>query len=493
MQKLNRVYGPSGDNSLEYIGLAIQDSLFRSIKKYRRLSKECNEYEIVEKYKNHDFFSKIIRYGKIYDFSSRKNSEGDEFLRFVFEPFKKVLADRRKSDCLFQICHLEKYRDFFTQLIRYYQKIQFTGSSPLLKMGVELDSNGEVKEAKAYFALKSYDNKSDTLGKWHRYADCKNIIDESLRLLGMQSLNGQFLKIAIEMEKIYFFPVFLGVNFSENYMELKVYYQTCFPDYSGEYILKAEDKLAGLLFCDPEEFRILNAGCLKDNLFIDGVSYSVIKNKNGELSTAVWKPYYTVYTGKLIRTRKMDYYNFEQENIHDLDFCKYKEVLLVNNDDQPVGMMNENPAHKNGCRHRAFSIYLCDENGNIIMKRTTDGQESRFTCICHGHPFTEYLKEEAESCFSAEYDRFSVELKEISVAAYIEKDQNGIMENEIDHILIGKFNGKVDEVQSSEMISIPVPVLLKSLQNEPEKYTLRFQKEIKKVIGYLMGDIKNGR
>lgn len=70
MEKAYRRYGLSGDESLEYIGLIIQDNICSGTKVYRRLSEQCDEYEIVEDYKNLDFFKKIVVFAQIYDFSS---------------------------------------------------------------------------------------------------------------------------------------------------------------------------------------------------------------------------------------------------------------------------------------------------------------------------------------------------------------------------------------------------------------------------------------
>ena len=496
MEKACRRYGPSGDESLEYIGLIIQNNICSGTKVYRRLSEQCNEYEIVEDYKNLDFFKKIVTFAQIYDFSSRKDNEGRDYMRLVFLPFKNVLSNEKKFDELLRLCQLYDYKNYFMQLLSFYACIEFTGTSPLLKMGVELDDKGNVLEAKVYFALKSYDDQYDTLGRWHKYLDCKKIIDESLQLLGMQTLEKQFLHVAINLEKIYYFPVFMGVNFSEDYTEMKVYYQSCFPDYTRDKILYYENELTKNILLTSEQFIKLNNKYLEKDLFIDGISYSIIKDQNQRFSTPIWKPYYTMYTKDLVIKREIDYYNYEPTVIEDLDYKQYQEVLLVDEKDRPLGTMNKNVAHRLGARHRAFSVFLHDGKKNMIIQKrsaTKYHSPSLWTNTCCSHPFTKFIREEAIFRLKEELGIKNIQLKEIFTFSYNEEVGNGLIENEIDHVFVGKYEGKIELnlEETDEIMYIPFPTLLDRINKEPEKYTIWFRMTASRVIDYLIKETED--
>ena len=265
-QELEQVmteYGPDGDQSLEYYGLVIQDGECRSAKLYRRASRKSDEAELIAKYQNQSFFQAVIQYAKIYDFSLRRDEAGMTYMRLVFLPFKDVLRSEERFAQLLDLCHLNCDSAYFKQLTAYYHEMEFTGLSPLLKMGVELSESGEVLEAKAYFALKSYDDIYDNLGKRHLYDSCRHLVDKSLSLLQMGDLSDSFAEIAERLERIQYYPIFTGVNFADGYVEIKVYYETCFSSYDSATILHQENALAAMMLPEAAEMEEMHQGILK--------------------------------------------------------------------------------------------------------------------------------------------------------------------------------------------------------------------------------------
>lgn len=494
MQESCEQYGFSGDNSLEYVGLVIKDNVCSSTKIYRRLSNESDEKELVEKYKNLKFFKGIINFAKIYDFSVRNDGDDKEYIRMVFAPFKSVIDDVCKFEQLLNLCCLNNYKSYFSQLIEYYREIEFTGTSPLLKMGVELDITGKLLEAKAYFALKSYDDRYDTLGKRYRYSQCRKLVDKSLSILKMDCKSEQFLKTAAEMEKNYYFPIFTGVNFSEKYVEMKVYYETCFPDYKNYIIRNYENQLSRMMLSNPEALIELNEKYLEQGLFLDCISYSVIKYTNScgeEFSTPIWKPYYLLYTNELAKRRAVDYYYYEKLSAPCVNYDDYKQVLLVDENDNPIGTMDKTEAHLVGKRHRAFSVFLHDGKGNMIIQKRAASKyhsPSLWTNACCSHPFTDFIKEEAQLRMKEELGIENVDLHEVFSFSYNEKVGKGLIENEIDHIFVGEYCAaiKVNPEEAEEIKSVPFQELLESVRSKPKIYTVWFRIVIDRVIDYLM-------
>ena len=46
-----------------------------------------------------------------------------------------------------------------------------------------------------------------------------------------------------------------------------------------------------------------------------------------------------------------------------------EQVILVNTDDQPIGLMNKLEAHQKGVLHRAFSVFITNKQGEIMLQQ----------------------------------------------------------------------------------------------------------------------------
>lgn len=492
-------YGIDGDQSLEYYGLVIQSGVCSSSKIYRQLSKTCDESSIIEKHKNLPFFQNVIRLAKIYDFSVRYNDEGNAFFRLVFAPFKKVLESEELFSELICLCHLEQYSFYFRKLIAYYNHIRFTGRSPLLKMGIELGENGNVLEAKAYFALKSYDDRYDPVGKRFCYTQCRHLVDKSLELLDMSDLSEAFAETARQLEKLEYYPVFTGINFSEQYIEMKVYYETCFSDYVFDRILVSENELSSLMLGQSDaELTLMHSEIQDMGAFIDCVSYSVLRYKSAKHSDiTLWKPYYLALNDRLISTRIFERPQYDEMHPMNSDLESFKSVLLVSEQDEPQGFMQKQEAHKKGVLHRAFSVFLHDGNGNMLIQQRAEHKYHSpllWTNACCSHPLTDHVFEEASVRLSEELGLYDIELKELYTFHYLANVGNGLTENELDHVLIGICTQmpQFDKSEVEDQKYIPFDELLKDVQQAPEKYTVWFRLTVERVIHKIREEESNG-
>ena len=69
-------------------------------------------------------------------------------------------------------------------------------------------------------------------------------------------------------------------------------------------------------------------------------------------------------------------------------------VLLVSPLDAPLGTCSKQQAHMEGKLHRAFSIFLTDGNGNILLQRralTKYHSGGLWTNACCSHPVGDVL------------------------------------------------------------------------------------------------------
>ena len=136
-------------------------------------------------------------------------------------------------------------------------------------------------------------------------------------------------------------------------------------------------------------------------------------------------------------------------------------VILVNKNDKKIGLMPKMEAHKKGVLHRAFSVFIFNnKNELMIQKRNINKYHSPglWTNTCCSH------QKDGESNINAGKRRlleemgFCVELNEIGSFIYNVGVDNGLIEHELDYILVGKYNGNVkinsDEVDNWKWMSL---------------------------------------
>lgn len=486
-------YGPDGDGSLEYIGMVVKNGEVDSLKEYRRLSNKANENEMVSAYKDSVFFQRIVNFAKIYDFSKRIDEEGKEYLRMVFAPYKNVLANENKIYELLKLCKIESKEKFVKTLIDYYSELQFTGTSPLLKMGVELDCNGNLVETKFYFALRSYDEQNDCYGRRFRYSECKDVVEKSLELLGFTKDEDEFVRISERMEEYGYYPVFTGVNMAKEYSEMKVYYETCFSDYTEENILRSENAILDIMLNDAKGWHSNNEKYIKNGLFLDCLSYSVIKKNEGDSSEIIkdiWKPYYLIYTDALRKARQVDRYHYDIKKVASINLEDYRNVLLVDETDAPIDIVPKLEAHINPKLHRAFSVFLIDKEGRIVIQKRASCKyhsPGLWTNACCSHPITRNICQEASIRVNEELGVSCYDLEEIFSFIYKEEVGRGLTEYEYDHVLVGYVDDEIimDPKEVEEIKHISLDELKKSVNEEKEKYTAWFIIAISRAIEYL--------
>lgn len=122
------------------------------------------------------------------------------------------------------------------------------------------------------------------------------------------------------------------------------------------------------------------------------------------------------------------------------------EVILVDENDQQTGVMEKLEAHRKGLLHRAFSVFILNSEGEMLLqKRALNKYHSPglWTNTCCSHPMPGELTIDAASRRLMEEMGFSCHLKEIESFKYHAPFDNGLIEHEYDHILIGHHNGEV--------------------------------------------------
>ncbi len=159
---------------------------------------------------------------------------------------------------------------------------------------------------------------------------------------------------------------------------------------------------------------------------------------------------------------------------------KEEEVILVNEFDEQIGLMPKLEAHEKAVLHRAFSVFILNENNEIMLQQRAHQKYHSpllWTNTCCSHQRNGETNIEAGSRRLFEEMGFKVELKELFHFIYKAPFDNGLTEHELDHVMIGYFNGNPiinpDEVEDWKWMKIQ-DVKEDMVQN-PEIYTVWFK------------------
>lgn len=151
-------------------------------------------------------------------------------------------------------------------------------------------------------------------------------------------------------------------------------------------------------------------------------------------------------------------------------------VILVDRDDQETGTMEKMEAHLQGKMHRAFSVFIFNKKGELLLQQRADGKYhsgGKWTNTCCSHPRPGETTPEAAHRRLQEEMGIACELNFVFSFVYCTAIQDDIIENEYDHVFFGSTDAlpvpNPDEVSSFKYISMAH--LATELKNNPGDYT----------------------
>ena len=164
-----------------------------------------------------------------------------------------------------------------------------------------------------------------------------------------------------------------------------------------------------------------------------------------------------------------------------------ENVVLVNEENEELGLMPKLEAHEKGLLHRAISILIYNSKGEMLIQQRA---KTKYhwpmiwsNAVC-SHPRAGESFQEAADRRLLEELGIICSLSETYRFVYQAKDeQTGLIEHEYDVVFVGEHNGDVsfnpDEVHAVQWITLIE--LKQDIENQPEKYSFWF-KEILKMI-----------
>lgn len=155
-------------------------------------------------------------------------------------------------------------------------------------------------------------------------------------------------------------------------------------------------------------------------------------------------------------------------------------VILVDENDNPIGTMPKMEAHEKAMLHRAFSVFILNANDEVLLQqRANDKYHSAGlwtnTCCSHPHPGEDTLG--AARRRLKEEMGMEADLQFVFKFMYKAPFDNLLTEHEIDHVFIGKSDQlpviNPEEVASYKYMK-PEDIKLDMEQN-PQSYTVWFR------------------
>jgi len=167
------------------------------------------------------------------------------------------------------------------------------------------------------------------------------------------------------------------------------------------------------------------------------------------------------------------------------------KVVLVDRKDKAKGEMDKLEAHLKGELHRAFSIFLFNSDGKMLIHQRASNKYhggGLWTNACCSHPqWNEDIKQSALQRLQYEMG-LQCNIDKSFSFVYHAPVENGLIEHEYDHVFIGYTNNipypHPDEVQNYKWAS---PFFLKDdvIQNS-DHYTYWFRTALGKVLNQMV-------
>ena len=168
------------------------------------------------------------------------------------------------------------------------------------------------------------------------------------------------------------------------------------------------------------------------------------------------------------------------------------KVVLVSADDVPIKEMDKIEAHKRGALHRAFSVFIFNRKGEMLIHQRAAHKYhggGLWTNACCSHPqWGEDIRESALERLQYEMG-LKCDIKKAFSFIYKAPVENNLIEHENDHVFIGRTDDTPqphpDEVQKYAWIC--PETLQRKIIEQPDLFTYWFKVAVGEVMGRLTG------
>ena len=165
-------------------------------------------------------------------------------------------------------------------------------------------------------------------------------------------------------------------------------------------------------------------------------------------------------------------------------------VVLVDQNDQKLGLMEKQQAHVAGLLHRAFSVFIFNSKGELMIQQRAANKyhsPTLWTNTCCSHPREDETYKQAAHRRLQEEMGFDCDLDFKFSFIYKAHLDNNLTEHELDHVFFGTFNEEPnlnpEEVMAYRWVELED--LKKDIETNPQNYTAWFKIIFEHYVSYI--------
>ncbi|USL95479.1 isopentenyl-diphosphate Delta-isomerase [Riemerella anatipestifer] len=158
----------------------------------------------------------------------------------------------------------------------------------------------------------------------------------------------------------------------------------------------------------------------------------------------------------------------------------HEQVVLVNPKDEVLGVMEKLQAHRGGFLHRAFSVFLFNTKGEMLLQRRAGvkyhSPKLWTNAVCSHPRLGESYKAGAQRRLIEELG-IDADISEKFSFIYKAEVGDNLWEHELDYVFTGIYEGdfNLNPEEVSEVRYISMETLDKELENNPKQFTEWFK------------------
>lgn len=165
-------------------------------------------------------------------------------------------------------------------------------------------------------------------------------------------------------------------------------------------------------------------------------------------------------------------------------------VVLVDKIDNPIGQMEKQEAHIKGVMHRAFSVFIFNNNNELMLQQralTKYHSPGLWTNTCCSHPRVDEKTKDAAHRRMMEEMGFDCEFEKAFTFTYKSDVGGGLIEHEFDHVFFGRseIKPKINQEEVNDWKYMDMKSIREDMNTNPTRYTVWFRIAFDEVEKYL--------
>jgi isopentenyl-diphosphate Delta-isomerase len=162
-------------------------------------------------------------------------------------------------------------------------------------------------------------------------------------------------------------------------------------------------------------------------------------------------------------------------------------VILVDAEDNEIGLAPKMQAHRTGDLHRAISVFLLNSRGEMLLQRRAFGKyhsSGLWSNACCSHPRRGESPGDAAARRLREEMGISCDLQPAFRFTYRAELEDGLVEHELDHVFVGRTDDTphADPEEVGEWRWVAIGELQREMRDDPDRFTAWFHIALPRVI-----------